>query len=196
MSSLLDIISEHSQANSIVPIIAIFSIIFTVIIYAIFRQKWIKYIVASAIIIVGLIMFYYGYKTMLETVGLDMIITASKVLVFGIVSLAFSLILEIFDSFADIFKNKKKQKIKKNIKRNKKMNEIANEIPDVKSVENIDETIVIKKNKVNSELEKTKVIDINNNDKTTVIDKNEVKRKRKNNTENLKSFSKERRRNK
>lgn len=122
MRSLLELISQHSDANSIIPLIAIAAVITIIVIYSFVKVKWVKYLLSVVVLIVGSVIFYRGYKTMLQPIGLDLMITGTKVLVFGIVAFTFSLIMDILDSLAKVFKNdmnKKKEKSKKNINENK-----------------------------------------------------------------------------
>lgn len=117
MESLLELILQHSKDNSIVPLIAIAAVIFIILIYVFVKQKWVKYILSTAVLIVGGMIFFRGYQTMLDTVGLELMITGTKVLVFGIVAFAFSIIMDILDSLSNIFKSKKKQRSKKKQKK-------------------------------------------------------------------------------
>lgn len=120
MRSLLELILQHTKDNSIVPLIAIAAVIFIILIYVFVKQKWVKYILSTAVLIVGGMIFFRGYQTMLDTVGLELMITGTKVLVFGIVAFAFSIIMDILDSLSNIFKNKKKENKEAKKKKNKK----------------------------------------------------------------------------
>lgn len=124
MRSLLDLISKHSESNSIIPIIGIASIIFTIILYVLIKIRWVKYIINLVVFIIGGVIFYNGYETMLKQEGLDMLILGSKFIVFGTVGIFFSAILDILDSLANIFKkNKKKDDLDKDNTDKKNSNE-------------------------------------------------------------------------
>ena len=156
MKSLLELISKYSSENSIMPIIALGAIIFVILLYVLIKEKWVKYVVTFIIVIIGSVMMFSGYKNMLETAGLNMIINATKVLTFGIVGFLFALILGIIDSLAKIFKrDKKKQKLEKkeDTVRNPEINHTVN-----------DSTRVI-----DMKDDSTKVIDMSD-DSTKVID--------------------------
>lgn len=112
MRSLLNLITEHSEANSMIPIIAMAAVIFTIIIYVILKPKWIKYLLSIAVIVVGGVILYNGYLDLIQPSGLDDVTLGTKVLVFGIVSFLFSIILDILDSMANMFKRKKINKKK------------------------------------------------------------------------------------
>lgn len=109
MRSLFELISQHSDANSMIPLIAIAAVITIIVIYSFVKIKWVKYIVSVVFLIIGFVIFYRGYQKVLQPIGLDLIITATKVLVFGIVAFIFSLIMDILDSLAKIFKKDKKK---------------------------------------------------------------------------------------
>lgn len=156
MKSLLELISKYSSENSIMPIIALAAIILVIVLYVLVKPKWVKYTVTFIIVIIGSVMMFSGYKNMLETAGLNMIINATKVLTFGIVGFLFALILGIIDSLAKIFKrDKKKQKLEKkeDTVRNPEINHTVN-----------DSTRVI-----DMKDDSTKVIDMSD-DSTKVID--------------------------
>ena len=156
MKSLLELISKYSSENSIMPIIALAAIILVIVLYVLVKPKWVKYTVTFIIVIIGSVMMFSGYKNMLETAGLTMIINATKVLTFGIVGFLFALILGIIDSLAKIFKrDKKKQKLEKkeDTVRNPEINHTVN-----------DSTRVI-----DMKDDSTKVIDMSD-DSTKVID--------------------------
>ena len=153
MKSLLELISQHSDANSMIPLIGIASVITIILIYSFIKIRWVKYLISIVALIIGSVIFYRGYETMLEPIGLELIITGTKVLVFGIVAFAFSLIMDILDSLAKMFKGDMKKKKEKSKKDSSKKND------------NDKETKVLKKND-----EDTKLLSNLDNNETTVID--------------------------
>lgn len=155
MRSLLELISQHSDANSMIPLIGIAAVITIIVIYSFIKAKWVKYIISIVVLFIGSVIFYRGYETMLEPIGLELIITGTKVLVFGIVAFAFSLVMDILDSLAKIFKSDIKKKKEKNKK--------------VVSKKNDKETKVIK-----TDDEETKLLTSLDNDETTVVDTKSV----------------------
>lgn len=155
MRSLLELISQHSDANSMIPLIGIAAVITIIVIYSFIKAKWVKYIISIVALFIGSVIFYRGYETMLEPIGLELIITGTKVLVFGIVAFAFSLVMDILDSLAKIFKSDIKKKKEKNKK--------------VVSKKNDKETKVIK-----TDDEETKLLTSLDNDETTVVDTKSV----------------------
>ena len=157
MRSLLELISQHSDANAIVPLIAIVAVIVIILIYSFVKPKWVKYLVSAISLVIGLTIFFRGYKTMLEPAGLSLIIAGTKFLVFGIVALSFSLIMDILDSLAVLFKknesgkkdkNKKKDKTEKDLDIDKEetkliKNKINEETTEVSRESLMDETTII-----------------------------------------------------
>lgn len=111
MKGLFELIRTYSSDNAIMPVIAVISLVATLLIYIFLKKKWIKYAVNGLIAFVGAIMMFTGYKSMLEASGLEMIINATKVLTFGLVGLMFSVILDILDSLSKLFKKNKIVKI-------------------------------------------------------------------------------------
>ena len=117
-------------------------------------------------------MMFSGYKNMLETAGLNMIINATKVLTFGIVGFLFALILGIIDSLAKIFKrDKKKQKLEKkeNTVRQPKINTKVDDSTRVIDMKD-DSTKVI-----NMSDDSTKVIDMSDDRETKILRDDETK---------------------
>ena len=104
MRSLLDLISKHTDANAIIPVIAIASIIFTIVVYLLLKPKWMKYAIHGVLFFVGGIMFLKGYFDMLQPSGLSLILFSTKVLVFSIIGILFSAILDTLDSLLGSFK--------------------------------------------------------------------------------------------
>lgn len=138
MRQLLDLISTHSNVNSIMPVITLISIAAVLFIYVLIKPKSVKYVVTLIIIAVGAIMMFTGYENMLDESGLALIITASKVLLFGIVGLLFSCILDILDSLFRMF-SKPIKKSRENKEINKK-----NLVKSEKEIKN-GETRILKK---------------------------------------------------
>lgn len=103
MRSLFNLIVEYSDANGMMPIIAIASIIFVIFLYVLFKAKWVKYLSTLIITLVGILVFLVGISEILEPAGLNLISLGAKIMVFGIVGLLFSCIMGIFDEFARMF---------------------------------------------------------------------------------------------
>lgn len=172
MKSLLELISKYSGENSIMPMIALGAIIFVILLYVLIKEKWVKYVVTFIIVIIGSVMMFSGYKNMLETAGLNMIINATKVLTFGIVGFLFALILGIIDSLAKIFKrDKKKQKLEKkeNTVGQPKINTKVDDSTRVIDMKD-DSTKVI-----NMSDDSTKVIDMSDDRETKILRDDETK---------------------
>lgn len=117
MKSLFELISKHTKSNAIIPIIALAAIVLIIVLYITVKKKWVKYAISGGILLIGLIIFYNGYNKLLLKSGLDSIVLATKIIVFGGVGLMFSAVLDILDSLSKIFSknredNEKKQKLK------------------------------------------------------------------------------------
>lgn len=116
MKSLFELISKHTKSNAIIPIIALAAIVLIIVLYITVEKKWVKYAISGGILLIGLIIFYNGYNKLLLKSGLDSIVLATKIIVFGGVGLMFSAILDILDSLSKMFSknrddNEKKQKL-------------------------------------------------------------------------------------
>ncbi|MFL8951945.1 hypothetical protein ACWOAQ_02975 [Helcococcus kunzii] len=114
MKSLFELISKHTQSNAVIPLIALASIVLIIVIYITVKQKWIKYAFSGVVFVIGLIVFFAGYNSLLQQSGLNSIVFGTKVIVFGSIGLMFSAILDILDSLSKMFpknKNSSKKKI-------------------------------------------------------------------------------------
>lgn len=206
MKSLFELISKHTQSNAVIPLIALASIVLIIVIYITVKQKWIKYAFSGVVFVIGLIVFFAGYNSLLQQSGLNSIVFGTKVIVFGSIGLMFSAILDILDSLSKMFsKNKNSSKKKLNLE-NHDEEDLYDDFDDVDYYDDFDDyqddldefhdydedyedTIVVDDEKVkNSErdsstkvidkkIENTQKIDMPDFDKTQVIDMSKINKK-------------------
>lgn len=106
MRSILKLISKYGSTNSIIPILVIFSIVVTILIYSFIKNKKMKYYINLAIFVLGIILFVNGYIFLLNSTGLALLKLGTEAITFGMVGIMFALILDILDSLGGIFKKK------------------------------------------------------------------------------------------
>lgn len=110
MKSILELISKYKSDVIIIPILAVLALVLSFSIYYFFTKKSIKYILGLVALVLGVLLLLVGYLDLLNPSGLSFIGWGINLMVFAVVSLAFSAIIDLLDGLgANFGKNKKKE---------------------------------------------------------------------------------------